>query len=478
MDFTAYLFHHARANPAKPAIVLADRVVTYGMMASGIRSVAERVRTLGLEPGALVAVAIDSPIRHLIVAAALYRLGHPILSAARTRDLPSSGLPIALILEGAAESMIPGLRQVLVGDDWFTAPPADTAVPAAGSRFSGGDAVCRIDLSSGSTGLPKAFAVSVDTLNRWIVEFFTLVGGGTWERMLCLIPLSSAWGFSLAIHALYAGRTLCFAGSARETLDMVALYGVDCIAGTFQHVRELVEAQRAQPVPVPSLRVIYTGGSMPSRTLMAEAQALLCPRLDVAYASTEAGVTAIGSAERLMAVEGAVGFVVPWAELQIVDEAGHVVPTGTDGAIRIRAAHLSRPVDRDGGAAHAGVDFREGWFYPGDRGHFLADGMLVVTGRTAQLLAADGRRIAPEAVEEIVRRHPAVADAAAIGMERNGHEEIWLAVTARTALPEADLIASCRAHGIAVARVVPVAAIPRSDMGKIDRIRLKREILD
>ena len=55
--------------------MLADRVVTYDMLAQAILRVEERLRTLGLAPGTLVGIAIESPIRHMIVAAALYQIG-------------------------------------------------------------------------------------------------------------------------------------------------------------------------------------------------------------------------------------------------------------------------------------------------------------------------------------------------------------------------------------------------------------------
>ncbi len=80
VSFVDLIFHHALARPEKPAIILADRVATYDMMAQGILRVADRIRDLGLPRGALVCLSIDSPIRHMIVGAALFRLGYPVIS--------------------------------------------------------------------------------------------------------------------------------------------------------------------------------------------------------------------------------------------------------------------------------------------------------------------------------------------------------------------------------------------------------------
>src|SRR5215470_13140331 len=98
VTFVDHLFHHALTRPEKPAIVLADRVVTYDMMAQGVLRAEERIRALALAPGALVSVSLSNPIRHLVVGAALFRLGHPVISVPRPADVAVQDLPIAVFL--------------------------------------------------------------------------------------------------------------------------------------------------------------------------------------------------------------------------------------------------------------------------------------------------------------------------------------------------------------------------------------------
>ena len=82
-------------RPEKPAIVLADRVVTYDMVAQGILRAADRIRALEIPRHALVGIAIESPIRHMILASALYRLGHPTLSVDKIADVLPLPFPAA-----------------------------------------------------------------------------------------------------------------------------------------------------------------------------------------------------------------------------------------------------------------------------------------------------------------------------------------------------------------------------------------------
>jgi acyl-coenzyme A synthetase/AMP-(fatty) acid ligase len=476
MHYADLIFHHALTRPEKPAIILADRIVTYGMMARGIMSVEDRLRALRLPPGGLVALAIEAPIRHMIVSAALFRLGHPTIAARRTRDIPSVGLPIAKYLEEARDNLIVGLDQAVVEDDWFAAPPRPfDASPAKG--FANGNAVNRISLSSGTTGQSKLSAQSIDAFNFMVMCYFSSIGQGNWDRMLCLPMMSSLWLYSVAAHALYAGKTLCFAATERDTLQMIAVYGVDCLVCSVPNMEELLVEQRKNPVPIPSLRTVLTGGSLPSRRLLSELQAGICANIVVQYGATEVGGTSFALADRLMATEGAVGFVTPWSEVQVLDDDGRVLPPDTDGILRIRSICQAGPYPDEKAAGDS--NFRDGWFYPGDFGRGSAAGMLIVRGRLSELIHVGGAKIAPEAIEEIARRHPAVADAAAFGgTEPNGGEEIWLAVVPRGPLDSAGLTAYCAAEGYDVARVVAVSAIPRTALGKVERERLKRELRD
>ncbi len=116
-SFADLVLLHARVRPERPAIVLADRVVTYDMMAQAILRVEDRLRALGLAPGALVGIAIESPIRHMVAVAALFRLGHPSLSVRQIADVLPLALPIDAFLHATGETQHAGQRQIFVGED-------------------------------------------------------------------------------------------------------------------------------------------------------------------------------------------------------------------------------------------------------------------------------------------------------------------------------------------------------------------------
>jgi len=467
--FADHILHHALTRPEKPAIILADRVATYDMMAQGMLRVEARIRALNLAPHELVGVAIESPIRHMIVAAALFRLGHPIMSVAKISDILPLRLPVSIFLQGAPESLVAGLRQVMVGDEWFGGDRL-TIDAKASNGFESDQSICRVDLSSGTTGRPKALSLTVKAFHEWVANYYTAIGLGSWDRILLLPGLTSSWGFTMATHALAAGRTMLRAVTPRDCLQMMSVYGAEALVASTQQLRELVRTQTQAPIPCPSLRVVMTAGALMSRALLLEACAKICNSIVNQYGSSEAGSTAYAMADQLTEIEGATGYVVPGAEVEIVGEANERLPAGSEGVVRIRASWQAQPFPPDRTS-----DFSGGWFYPGDRGHLTADGLLVLSGRTSEVINAGGLKLAPDVIEEILLSHPNVADAGAFGaMGTSGIEEIHIAIVPRAALSEQHIVAWCAERNVPVTRVFLVDTLPKTALGKIQRSELKR----
>ena len=476
VSFVDLIFHHALARPEKPAIILADRVATYDMMAQGILRVEDRLRRLALTPGALVCLSFDNPIRHMIMGAALFRLGHPVISVTRPEEVMSLQLPIAVFLHGAGVPLMAGAQQVLVNDDWFAGDHRPiVASPPKG--FANDQMICCVALSSGTTGRPKAISLTVRAFQQWVMNYYSTLGLGTWDRLLLLIGLNSSWGYTIAAHALFSGRTMSIAVTPRDSLQMIAVYGIDALAATSQQLRELVRGQVRAPVPCVSLRTVLTGGGLLSRSLIADARASLCSTIVNLYGSTEAGGTAFANMDQLTEVEGATGFVAPWAEVEIVDEHGNPLPVDADGILRIRATCQGAPFPPE--RANENDSFRDGWFYPGDRGRITRGGLMILSGRTSDIINVGGLKLAPEVIEDVLRQHPAVVEVAAFGaMGEGGIEEISIAIVTRMPVADDQIIDWSAERNIPLARVFVLDTLPKTTSGKIHRDLLKRQLLN
>jgi 2-furoate---CoA ligase len=153
-----------------------------------------------------------------------------------------------------------------------------------------------------------------------------------------------------------------------------------------------------------------------------------------------------------------------------------VVPPGESGEIVVSLASdeaFSGYYNRPEATAKA---IRDGWYFTGDIGHLDQDGDLWVTGRVDDMIITGGENVQPVEVEEVVARHPEVADVAVAGLpdERWGQVVTAFVVPTRPGTTPEDIAAFCRenpnlARFKRPRRIVFVRQIPRSPVGKILR---------
>ena len=467
MRFTDLIAYQALLEPGKPAIVAGGKIVTFGMLEQAVQSLAKRLLAMHLAPGSRVGVSIAVPSRHMAVSLALARCGlvsAPFASPAGLARLPE----LALALTDEGMSLGGGRIGIAVTDEWFT--PTDGPAPAVVNVPD--DADCRIFMSSGTTGTPKPIFQTFGGMDAQahVVALHHALAGEC-SRIFCGMGLKSAWGFRSTIAALANGMSVYFADGAAEMLRTVMAYGCDYMICSVHQLRELVQTQRENLTPVPSLKAVCTGGSIIPLELVRPAQSLLCSRIILIYGSSEVGHSALEIADVHKWQDGATGFVTPWTEIEAIDEQRRKLPAGETGELRVRSfaqAKFGGESAEDGGSP---------WFYPGDRGMVSADGRVTVTGRTVDILNIGGMKISSERIEHVLMRHPNVADAGVLGVvDSDGLTEIRAVVAVRAPVAAAELQAFvARAlPGAAPKSIVTVAEVPRGDTGKILKDALRQ----
>jgi acyl-CoA synthetase (AMP-forming)/AMP-acid ligase II len=164
-------------------------------------------------------------------------------------------------------------------------------------------------------------------------------------------------------------------------------------------------------------------------------------------------------------------------DARVVDAALQSVPDGTTGEIVIRGPHVMRGYYKNDKAT-AEAFTPDGWLRTGDLGHRDTDGFFFVTGRIKELIIKGGENIAPREIDEALLQHPAVLEAAAVGIpDKHYGQEILACIVLREGMPctEADLRAFCqeklgRYKTPGVFRFV--AELPRGPSGKVQRLKL------
>ncbi|HET9578661.1 MAG TPA: AMP-binding protein, partial [Usitatibacter sp.] len=164
-------------------------------------------------------------------------------------------------------------------------------------------------------------------------------------------------------------------------------------------------------------------------------------------------------------------------EARVVDDKGEELPDGTPGEIVIRGPQVTQGYYKNPSAT-AGAFFPGGWFRSGDVGVRDADGFFFVTGRIKELIIKGGENIAPREIDEVLLRHPAVLDAAAVGVpDRHYGQEIMACVIRRPGIEcsEEELKAFCveKLGRYKTPKAIRfVEELPRGPSGKVQRLKL------
>jgi long-chain acyl-CoA synthetase len=457
MDFNLAVMvrESARRLPGKPAVVLGETVVSYAELDELSDRVAANLTAAGLAVGERVGLQLPNVTEFVIAYFGILKAGgvvvpmNVLLKAGEIEfQLRDSGA-VALITHGgvlgdAAEAAgVAGVAPLYVVGQ--VAPGRATGVPferlldgdppgpQLAARSPADPAV--IIYTSGTTGTPKGAVLSHFTLymnadiSGRVFEFDDS------DVVLVALPLFHIFGLSSIMNiCVRLGGTMSLmprfeAGAALEQMrrDKVTIFeGVPAMYVALLHAA----GQGAAEARLPSLRVAISGGApMPAEVIDAFERQFGVVVLE-GYGLSETSSTTtfnISATERKVY---SVGKPIWSVSVQIWDEDGRALPPGNDnvGEIVVRGPNVMTGY-HDNPAATAEA-FAGGWFHTGDLGYFDNEGFLFIVDRIKDLIIRGGYNVYPREVEEVLYTHPAVAEAAVIGVPDARHGEEVHAVVA------------------------------------------------
>jgi acyl-coenzyme A synthetase/AMP-(fatty) acid ligase len=469
------ILYQCRINAEQPAICAPGtnlEAMTYAQFEFMLNALTHAVLALGFQRGQVVGVLIGNKILHVVLSLALARIGVVTVSC-RGRSLPKE-LGAAAVMTETAGPFANVDRVILVDREWTRGDGARLDDVQFATK---GDDLCRIILTSGSTGLAKGVAFSHSKMleKNARLDYTRLDRWPRSARMFCDLGLSSSLGFYYVLYMLSRGGMIMFLGEDTVgTLKALNLFGMENMATSPYGLAEYLKFYEAEPAFHCNFDHVLVAGGALTKQLAARTWARMSPNLITTYGAAETGAVASGDARITTEVPGAVGFILPQAEAEIVDEADRPLPRGKEGVVRVRTAQAAESYFGDPGTSAR--HFRNGWFYPGDFGYLREDNLLVVGGREETRLNIGGDKINPEIVEEVIATFPAIADCAVISIPNElGIEEIYALIVPRAVFAEPDLRKHCagKLQRIFIpARFVSAEKIPRNDMAKIERGKL------
>jgi fatty-acyl-CoA synthase/long-chain acyl-CoA synthetase len=331
--------------------------------------------------------------------------------------------------------------------------------------------------TSGTTGHPKGTwrpnGVAVENVMQ-AIAIFELTPDDV--HLQCGPGYHSAVALFSALHHLL-GATIVVQPKfdAGAALDLMTKHRVTNSFMAPTLLQRLVDEQEARPRDVSSLRAIFLGAAPCPYALKGRAEATLGPVLWEFYGATETGINTVLRPEDQLRKPGSCGQAVPGQEIRLVDGAGNDVPDGTPGELMVRntwlAEYYNKP-DATRGSTH------DGFFSVGDVAYRDDEGFYFICDRRIDMIISGGVNIYPAEVEAVLHAHPAVADAAVIGVpDPEWGESVKAVVQLRSGMDATadELIAFCaeRVAGFKKPRSVDfVDLLPRDAAGKL----LKRTI--
>ena len=421
----------ARTVPARTAVVLGDRRLTFSDVDSAANRVAHALQSMGVGHGDRLAVWGSTSLDVVAVFAAAAKLGAvfvplgPGLSLDEVVRVGTTAAPALFLsdLEHAVEGATaaarvgaPHARHDGVATDMpgGAAPGIELAALAAGSPAHDLDprAVAEDDphvvfFTSGSTGKAKGAVLS----HR--VNFLRSHPGALLEprgQMVCPYPLFHMGAWTIALQQWQARDAVVLTEStdARAITDAVALHGATRLNAIPAVWRRILDHPGAEPL-LRTLRFADTGTSATPIELL-EAIERVAPHahLRVFYGSTEAGSVASLDHADIRRKPGSCGVPGPSVEVRI----------SADGELQTRGPLLfDGYLDDPEATADVLVD---GWYRTGDLAVEDDEGYLTIVGRAGELIRTGGESVAPSEVEAVLAHYPGIADVAVVGVP-DGH---------------------------------------------------------
>ena len=492
----------ARAEPDRPALILAGAVRTYGEFDARTARLAVALSGCGVGADDRVAIMLPNGFELFEAWGAATRLGAAVVlinwhlkADELAYILSDSGAKILVAhadlgeFSRAALDLAPGCTALIVGGpadgSEYEAVIAAAAPPAGGTE--GGELVglaSPIFYTSGTTGRPKGVVhgrPDAKTTIRNMEGQLALWGWSAEDTYILSGPAYHAGPGGWTMSALYVGAATVIlpAFDPIEWLRLVAEHRVTCsfmVPSHFIRILEVSEADRAA-LDHSSLRLIaHAGAPCPVVVKRRIIEALAPCEISELYGMSEGGATRISMAEWLER-PGSVGAPWPGVEVRILDETGAPVPAGETGLIYVRPQGGARFEYHDDPEKTASV-WSDDAFSVGDIGHLDADGYLFLTDRAADMVIRGGVNVYPREIEEVLYEHPSVVDCAVFGIPDDRLGERLHAVVEVRDIVDVDVLRDhCREH-LADFKVPAsfelVARLPRQPNGKVLK-RLLRE---
>ncbi len=501
-----------RSRAAHPAVVWGGRTYSFEEMRRWASRYVDRLTELGIRRGDRVAVfaetcpeIVAALVGHLTAGVIHVPINTRYKADEARHILEDSGAVAVLTQDGEEchgvleeilrENRPPQLREVISLTEAFPSSPSKKSPSSSSPKQISSSALAQAEppadddvamliYTSGTTGKSKGVALSFRALEANTRAVMALWRFTESDRLVLALPLFHVHGLCLGVAgALLTGFTLLLEErfDAARVAEAFARERATAFMGVPTMYVRLLEYLDTHPEAAAALRKarLFTAGSAP------------LPAADFRAFREKTGHAILeryGMSETLFTLSnpydgerrpGTVGLPVPGCSVRLVDDEGREPAVGELGEIRVKGGgvmngYWGRPDE-------TAAAFRDGWFLTGDVARRDADGYVTIVGRSSvDIIKSGGFKISAREIEDVLRRHPAVKDAAVVGLpDRVWGQRIAAALVLRDAAPHGSSGPVCAAVAAFAAEhladykkprdVRAVHELPRNALGKVQK---------
>ncbi|MFI5038736.1 MAG: long-chain fatty acid--CoA ligase [Solirubrobacterales bacterium] len=490
MNLASVLTDSAQRDPDHVALRLDDMEVSYGLLDEGSARLAAVLADRGMEPGDRVGIMLPNVPYFAVCYYGVLRSGGvvvPMNVLLKRREvafyLGDSGAELMFAWEGFADDAKAGAEEA--GAECIVVKPGEFEELLAGveprrevvDRASDDTAV--ILYTSGTTGTPKGAELTHDNLKTNCEITRDMFGIGDDVVTLGALPLFHSFGQTCGMNAtLAAGGTLSLIPrfDPGKALEIIERDKVNLFQGVPTMYSALLHQEGRDKFDTSTLELCVSGGSaMPVELMRGFEDAFKCKILE-GYGLSESSPVASFNRPDRERKPGSIGIPIEGVDMKVVDDDGNDIAQGEVGEILIRGHNVMKGYWNKPDAT--GETLIDGWLHTGDMAKIDEDGYFFIVDRKKDLIIRGGYNVYPREIEEVLYEHPAVREAAVIGVKDDSlGEEVGAAIALKdgedvSAQELREFVKEQVAAYKYPRRVWFVDDLPKGPTGKI----LKREI--
>jgi long-chain acyl-CoA synthetase len=508
MTLPDLLERQIQSRPKATALIFRGAAMSYAELKDRVEKWAAVLTQKGVKPGDAYGIVMRNSPEFVITFFALVRLGaravpvNFLLKSDEIRFIFADAGVVGVITQPPflggvleAKKQLPHLREVVVTGDrredalsfnqlLETAPSPTTLPPPAVKP----DDIAMIIYTSGTTGKPKGALLSHKNFLSNAEQCMGMVRLDHRDTFLCLLPMFHSFAWTVCvILPLHLGAAIVVVESIQpfgEVIKQIMKHRVKAFVAVPPIYAALLRVPFWWPMRlINPVRICISGAAALPVPVHHKFEAKFGIPLMEGYGLTEASPVVCLNPEKKR-VPGSIGLALPGIELRFVDEDGKDVPKGEVGEICLKGDNVMKGYYKQEDATReAFLDTARTWLKTGDLGYRDDQGYVYISDRKKDLIIVKGLNVYPKEVEDVLLTHPAVQEAAVIGIQDDTGDELiraYVTLKEGASVEKAELLKLCRG------KLAPYKCprdleirkdLPKNTLGKILKRTLRSEAI-